>query len=899
MKSGILFLAIFSLGVSVVAAQQVNPIEPDRTESSIVDEISQSVEDLVLRVSSSRILSVEGRIPRFQVHNEEVLGAKVVSENKIQVYAKSPGTTQLNLWDANDKLYTVNATVIPVQQPPRLTQLIQLKHVDPKEAIRVIEQLGLDSDELSVAVGPNGNELIWRGSGQALLDVKTLIQNIDVPAETTARQTTRQNSTSTITVTLNKSGQVTIDGREPTVDEYEDLLSPKSNVEIDVDPTASHADVARTMNRLRKFGVERISLRVRSQGNSSSLSSSSRQTSKGNTSTQSLRSAYEAAERSAATLAAQWRREKNNESPDSKALADLESQLSDEVQAAFRLRQQWQLEQLEEQRRDIDRLNERLVRRERIADQIVKHRVRELQSGKDLTWLAADETAVKVNWPVPHTLRVRTKANQATPPASTSLTSPGGFAVPEPDTSSSGLPKPVSKSAAAERLRFATDGETLTITGGSPPQRSQVEQILRSRVPSESIFKSDIHFITRIPDAETRQKVADSIQDIIDISARKQAIKAASEVPIYLYGPAGTKVRPRFTGKTVDKLPVRFSLDQQQMHALEVLDARGNVSRYLVIKIHKLSQQALSYFQSHELPLLLSGWDLERIWGGDMAGRKYYLQESVDGLRLQSYPISDHAQESKHSGELVAELHTGNRPPKYSKDLPTQAPERQMGKRETGESVLFVEMIVSQPRPGETTATSRKAIYMDGTVVSNDGLVAVVMDELLDDQGKLEVKIQSITLKTEQGDVIHDAEYMIHDPTSQIGLLQSHRIPVPALRLDGPKVVDLQGVAILGRARKDPAGTTVFEQEGWSLRTQARVPTREDVNHQFAVPDVGALTGSAVTLTTTDQLVGILTKRRISTADSELRHSGVLALPVQAIDSLVLKFRDQQFKAAK
>jgi len=75
-------------------------------------QINQTVERMDLIVKSSRILSLGERIPRFQVHNEEVLGATPVSENQIQVFGKTPGTTQINLWDTEDKLYTIDVTVV-------------------------------------------------------------------------------------------------------------------------------------------------------------------------------------------------------------------------------------------------------------------------------------------------------------------------------------------------------------------------------------------------------------------------------------------------------------------------------------------------------------------------------------------------------------------------------------------------------------------------------------------------------------------------------------------------------------------------------------------------------------------------------------------------------------------
>lgn len=96
------------------ALAQSSPIQLTSGESSTVNRnISQSVERLEMLVKSSRILTLEERIPKFQVHNETILGATPVSQNQIQIFAKAPGTTQLNLWDTEDKLYTVDVTVMP------------------------------------------------------------------------------------------------------------------------------------------------------------------------------------------------------------------------------------------------------------------------------------------------------------------------------------------------------------------------------------------------------------------------------------------------------------------------------------------------------------------------------------------------------------------------------------------------------------------------------------------------------------------------------------------------------------------------------------------------------------------------------------------------------------------
>ena len=99
-----------ALTTSVMA--QGGSLRLTASDSTVNHKISQSVERLEMLVKSSRILTLEDRIPRFQVHNEQIVGATPVSQNQIQVFAKVPGTTQLNLWDTDDKLYTVDVTVV-------------------------------------------------------------------------------------------------------------------------------------------------------------------------------------------------------------------------------------------------------------------------------------------------------------------------------------------------------------------------------------------------------------------------------------------------------------------------------------------------------------------------------------------------------------------------------------------------------------------------------------------------------------------------------------------------------------------------------------------------------------------------------------------------------------------
>ncbi len=96
----------------VPAIAQEGDTQLTSTNGAANHTITQAVERMQMLVKSSSILKLEAKIPRFQVHNEEVLGATPISQNELQVFAKTPGTTKINLWDTEDRPYEVEITVI-------------------------------------------------------------------------------------------------------------------------------------------------------------------------------------------------------------------------------------------------------------------------------------------------------------------------------------------------------------------------------------------------------------------------------------------------------------------------------------------------------------------------------------------------------------------------------------------------------------------------------------------------------------------------------------------------------------------------------------------------------------------------------------------------------------------
>ena len=74
-----------------------------------VDGPSQRLE---MVINTSRILTLDKKIPRIQVNNPELVRAQPLSPYKIQLAATQPGVTQVNLWDENDQVYTVDVLIL-------------------------------------------------------------------------------------------------------------------------------------------------------------------------------------------------------------------------------------------------------------------------------------------------------------------------------------------------------------------------------------------------------------------------------------------------------------------------------------------------------------------------------------------------------------------------------------------------------------------------------------------------------------------------------------------------------------------------------------------------------------------------------------------------------------------
>ena len=96
--------------VQPVAAEEDSPGLP-RSNSSILRKVSGLSDKLELTTNTSRILTLDKRIPFVQVNNPELLVVTPLSDKQVQISAKKPGVTQVNLKDEDGVFHTVDVLI--------------------------------------------------------------------------------------------------------------------------------------------------------------------------------------------------------------------------------------------------------------------------------------------------------------------------------------------------------------------------------------------------------------------------------------------------------------------------------------------------------------------------------------------------------------------------------------------------------------------------------------------------------------------------------------------------------------------------------------------------------------------------------------------------------------------
>jgi pilus assembly protein CpaC len=98
--------------LAALLAAHVAPAPAQEYESaSVVRKISGASEKLELTTNTSRILKLDKNIPRVQVNNPELVAVTPLSATDVQISAKKAGVTQVNLWDEDGNIHTVDVLI--------------------------------------------------------------------------------------------------------------------------------------------------------------------------------------------------------------------------------------------------------------------------------------------------------------------------------------------------------------------------------------------------------------------------------------------------------------------------------------------------------------------------------------------------------------------------------------------------------------------------------------------------------------------------------------------------------------------------------------------------------------------------------------------------------------------
>ena len=95
--------------------------------------VTEGTQRMEMVVNSSRILTMDRDIPRVLVNNREIVRVTPISPTQVQVSALAAGVTQINLWDTDGAVRSVDVIVYPDAR--RLEMVLRAEF--PNAAIRV------------------------------------------------------------------------------------------------------------------------------------------------------------------------------------------------------------------------------------------------------------------------------------------------------------------------------------------------------------------------------------------------------------------------------------------------------------------------------------------------------------------------------------------------------------------------------------------------------------------------------------------------------------------------------------------------------------------------------------------------------------------------------------------
>ncbi len=93
-------------------AQELNAPAAQSQGSSIVKRIGGAADRLEMTINTSRLLTLDKKIPKALVDNPEIVELHPRAANVLMVAARHTGATQITLWDEDGKIYTIDVMVV-------------------------------------------------------------------------------------------------------------------------------------------------------------------------------------------------------------------------------------------------------------------------------------------------------------------------------------------------------------------------------------------------------------------------------------------------------------------------------------------------------------------------------------------------------------------------------------------------------------------------------------------------------------------------------------------------------------------------------------------------------------------------------------------------------------------
>jgi len=129
MHKGLVALAA-AIGLAMAAPP---PSRAQQTDASVTFKVRSAAERLEMTVNKSRVVEFPFEVPRLMVNNPDLVKVSPISSKSVQLSALKSGVTQLNVWDTDGNVTTLDLIILGDVGELDLT----LKTLFPEAALRL------------------------------------------------------------------------------------------------------------------------------------------------------------------------------------------------------------------------------------------------------------------------------------------------------------------------------------------------------------------------------------------------------------------------------------------------------------------------------------------------------------------------------------------------------------------------------------------------------------------------------------------------------------------------------------------------------------------------------------------------------------------------------------------